>query len=267
MVFGNGNFAATMAFTGVLAGATVVTGFAATLPLAVVLALATMFGRRRTTTMAFAGVLAGATIVAGIAASLALAVVHAFARVFITAFVRCFCRINTASLNADKNSSHSAEQQFIEISSFHTHPGISHKSSKRHVCPARGQATHLAARYAAARVSGEVVPNYRGLAEKSIPHGNMGGAIQPNASAYASTWKSRPRAGIAPVVQYVTTLKQDSCYAQKPGVASDFSVSRSRISTRRRTRNSVRHGIPCVMDYVNSLIFKHHRIGTIHATQ
>ncbi len=149
MVFGNGNFAATMAFTGVLAGATVVTGFAATLPLAVVLALATMLGRRRTTTMAFAGVLAGATIVAGIAASLALAVVHAFARVFVTAFVRCSYTINGASLSADKNPSHSAEQQFVEISSFHTHPGISHKSSKRHIYPARDPGTHPAASYAA----------------------------------------------------------------------------------------------------------------------
>ncbi len=101
MIFGNGNFAATLAFARIFAGATVVTGFAATLPLAVVLAFATMLGRRRTPAMAFAGVLAGATVVAGFAASLALAVVHAFAGVFITTFVRCFCRINAASLSAD----------------------------------------------------------------------------------------------------------------------------------------------------------------------
>jgi hypothetical protein len=44
MIFGNGNFAATLAFARVLASATVVTGFAATLPLAVVLAFTTMFG-------------------------------------------------------------------------------------------------------------------------------------------------------------------------------------------------------------------------------
>ncbi len=138
-----------MAFAGVLAGATVVAGCAATLPLALVQALATMLGRRRTTTMAFAGVLAGATIVAGIAASLALAVVHAFAGVFITAFVRCFCRINAASLSAGKNPSYSAEQQFVEISSFHTHSGIPHISSKRYVYPARHYDPHPAASCAA----------------------------------------------------------------------------------------------------------------------
>ncbi len=130
MVLGNGNFAATVSFARVLAGATVVTGFAATLPLAVVLAFATMLGRRRTTAMAFAGVLAGATIVAGFAATLALAVVLAFARVFITAFVRSFSRINAATLRAGENPSYSTEQQFVEISSFHTHPGILHNSRK-----------------------------------------------------------------------------------------------------------------------------------------
>ena len=130
MVFGNGNFAATLAFARVLAGATVVTGFAATLPLAVVLAFATMLARRRTSAMAFAGVFAGAAVIAGIAASLALAVIHAFTRVFITAFVRCFTGINAATLCASNYSSYSTEQQFVEISSFHTHLGIPHKSSK-----------------------------------------------------------------------------------------------------------------------------------------
>jgi len=137
MVFGNGNFAAAVPFARVLAGATVVTGFAATLPLAVVLAFATMLGRRRTTAMAFAR-----------AASLALAVVHALARVFVTAFVHCSYTINGASLSADKNPSHSAEQQFVETSSFHTHLGIPHKLSKRHVDPARDHGTHPAARHA-----------------------------------------------------------------------------------------------------------------------
>ena len=142
-----------MAFAGVLAGATVVAGCAASLTLALVQALATMLGRRRTTTMAFAGVLAGATIVAGFAASLALAVVHAFARVFITAFVRCFSRINGATVRAGKNPSYSTEQQFVEISSFHTHPGILHNPRKWHVYPARDHDTHPAARYAAISVS------------------------------------------------------------------------------------------------------------------
>ncbi len=173
MAIGNGNFAATVSFAGVLAGATVVTGFAATLPLAVVLALATMFGRRRTTAMAFAGVLAGATIVAGIAAALALAVVHAFAGVFVTTFIRRFYSTHAASLSAHKHPSHSAEQQFIEISSFHTHPGIPRRSSKIHVYPARDHGTRPAARYAANGVSGQDVPNHRGLVAGSTPHGNV----------------------------------------------------------------------------------------------
>ena len=160
MIFGNGNFAATLAFARIFAGATVVTGFAASLPLAVVLAFAAMLSRRRTTAMAFAGVLAGATIVAGIAAPLALTVVHTFARVFVTAFVRCFSRINAASLSAGKNPSYSTEQQFVEISSFHTHPGILHNPRKWHVYPARDHDTHPAARYAATSVSGQYVPNH-----------------------------------------------------------------------------------------------------------
>ncbi len=109
MIFGNGNFAATLAFARVLAGATVVTGFAATLPLAVVLAFATMLGRRRTTALAFAGVLAGATIVAGFAASLALALIHALARMLLAAFGCLFFSNHTANLSAGKNPSHSAE--------------------------------------------------------------------------------------------------------------------------------------------------------------
>ncbi len=136
--------------------------------------------------MAFAGVLAGATIVAGFAASVALAVIHTLARVFITAFVCCFCRINAASLSAGKNPSYSTEQQFVEISSFHTHTGIPHESSKRHVYPARDHGTHPAARYAAISVSGQDVPNHRGLAAKLTPHGNLHGAIQASASAYKS---------------------------------------------------------------------------------
>ncbi len=172
MVFGNGNFAATVSFARVLAGASVVTGFAATLPLAVVLAFATMLARRRTTAMAFAGVLASAAVIAGVAASLALAVIHAFARVFITVFVRSFSRINAATLRAGKNPSYSTEQQFVEISSFHTHPEILHNPRKWHVYPARDHDTHPAARYAATSVSGQDVPNHRGLAAKLITHGN-----------------------------------------------------------------------------------------------
>ncbi len=182
MVFGNGYFAATLSFARVLAGATAVTGFAATLTFAVVLTFATMLGRRRTTAMALAGVLAGATTVAGFAASLALAVVHAFAGVFITAFGHCFHTITAASLSADKNPSHSAEQQFIKISSLHTHPGILHKPRKRQVYPARDHDTRPAARYAAIGVSGRDVPNHRGPVAKLTPHGNMHGAIQANAS-------------------------------------------------------------------------------------
>ena len=149
MVFGNGYFAATVSFARVLAGASVVTGFAATLPLAVVLAFAAMLARRRTTAMAFAGVLASAAVIAGVAASLALAVIHAFARVFITVFVRSFSRINAATLRAGKNPSYSTEQQFVEISSFHTHPGILHKSRTRHAYPAYDHGTHPPARYPA----------------------------------------------------------------------------------------------------------------------
>ena len=195
MIFGNGNFAATVSFARVLAGATVVTGFAATLPLTVVLAFATMLGRRRTTAMAFAGVLAGATIVAGIASSLALAVIHAFARVFITAFVRCIFRINAATLRTGNNPSYSTEQQFVEISSFHTHPRILHNPRKCHIYPTRNHDTHPATRYAAISVSGQDVPNHRGLAAKLTPHGNVHGAIQANASAY----KSRRRTGTSPL--------------------------------------------------------------------
>ncbi len=182
MIFGNRNFAAAVPFTRVLAGATVVTGLAATLPLAVVLAFATMLGRRRTTAMAFAGVFAGATIVAGIAASLALAVIHAFARMLLAAFGCVFFSNYTANLSTGKNPSYSTEQQFVEISSFHTHPGILHNLRKWHVCPARDHDTHPAARYAAIGVSGRDVPNHRGPVAKLTPHGNMHGAIQANAS-------------------------------------------------------------------------------------
>ena len=185
MVFGNGNFAATLAFARVLAGATIVTGFAATLPLAIVLAFATMLGPRRTTAMAFAGVLAGATIVAGFAAPLAFALVHALARMLLATFGCLFLSNYIATLRAGKNPSHSAEQQFVEISSFHTHPGILHKSRTRHAYPARDHGTHPAARYAAISVSGQDVPNNRGPAAKLTPHGNVYGATPANASAYA----------------------------------------------------------------------------------
>ena len=224
MVFGNGNFAAAVPFTGVLAGATVVTGFAATLPLAVVLAFATMLVRRRTTAMAFAGVLASAAVIAGVAASLALAVIHAFARVFITVFVRSFSRINAATLGAGKNPSYSTEQQFVEISSFHTHPGILHKSKTRHAYPARDHGTHPAARYAAISVSGQDVPNHRGLAAKLTPHGNVYGATPANASAYA--YKSRPRTAATPLD---VLLRRSSVGRQCDNLARHLHAVRSRI--------------------------------------
>ena len=149
MAFGNRNCAATIAFARVLAGATVVTTAAATLPLAVVLTLAIMFGRRRTSAMAFARVLGGAATVAGFATPLTLALVHALAYMLLAAFSCLFLSNHTASLRAGKNPSYSTEQQFVEISSFHTHPGILHNPRKRHVYPARDHDTHPAARYAA----------------------------------------------------------------------------------------------------------------------
>ncbi len=185
MVFGNGNFATAVPFTRVLAGATVVTRFAATLPLAVVLAFAAVLGRRRTTAMAFTRVLASAPVVTGFTAPLALALVHALARMLLAAFGCLFLSNYTANLSTSKNPSHSAEQQFVEISSFHTHSGIPHKSIKRYVYPARDPGTHLAAIYAAISVSGQDVPNHRGLAAKLTPHGNVHGPIPANASAYA----------------------------------------------------------------------------------
>ncbi len=130
MAFGNGNFAASVPFARVLAGATVVTRFAAPLPLTLVLPFATMLGRRRTTAMAFAGVLTGARVVVGFATPLALALVHALARMRLVAF-GCLSLSNyTANLRtAGKNPGHSAEQQFVKISSFYTHPESPYKSN------------------------------------------------------------------------------------------------------------------------------------------
>jgi hypothetical protein len=145
MVFGNGDFAATVAFAGILAGATVIAGLAATLSLAVVLAFATMLGRRRTTTMAFAGILGGTAVVTRFAAPLAFAVVHALAHMLLAAFSRRFLSNHTASLCASNYSCYGTEQQFVEISSFHTHPGIPRKSSQRYVYPARDHGTYPAA--------------------------------------------------------------------------------------------------------------------------
>ncbi len=130
MALGNGNCAAAVAFARVLAGATIVATAAATLPLAVVLAFAIMPGRRRTS-------------------ALALALVHASANMLLAAFSCLFLSDYTASLRASKNPSYSTQQQFVEISSFHTHPGILHKPRKRHVYPAPDHDTHPAARYAA----------------------------------------------------------------------------------------------------------------------
>ena len=149
MALGNGNCAAAVVFARVLAGTTVVTTAAATLPFAVVLALAIMFGRRRTSAMALAGVLGSAAIVAGFATPLTLALVHALAYMLLAAFGCLFLSNYIASLRAGKNPSYSTEQQFVEISSFHTHPGILHKPRKRHVNPARDHDTQPAARYAA----------------------------------------------------------------------------------------------------------------------
>ncbi len=67
----------------------------------------------------------------------------------LAAFSCLFLSNYTATLRAGKNASYSTEQQFVEISSFHTHPGILHKPRKRHVCPARDRDTQTAARYAA----------------------------------------------------------------------------------------------------------------------
>ena len=130
MIFGNGNFAATLAFARVLASATVVTGFAATLPLAVVLAFAIMPGRCRTS-------------------ALALALVHASANMLLAAFSCLFLGNYIASLRASKNPSYGTEQQFINVSSIHTHPGTLHNPRKWHVYPTRNHDTHPAARYAA----------------------------------------------------------------------------------------------------------------------
>lgn len=123
-----GNFAAAMAFAGVLAGAAVVAGLAAALRLALILAFARMLGRGGTATVTFARVLAGATVIPCFTAALAFAVVHAFAGVFVSTFLRCFLRINILSFCASKNSGHGANQQFVEISSLHTHPRIPPKN-------------------------------------------------------------------------------------------------------------------------------------------
>ncbi len=130
VVFGDRNCAAAVAIARVLAGAPVVARFTATLPLAVVLAFAIMPGRCRTS-------------------ALALALVHASANMLLAAFSCPFLSNYTASLRTGKNPSYSTEQQFVEISSFHTHPGTLHKPRKRHVCPARDRDTQTAARYAA----------------------------------------------------------------------------------------------------------------------
>ena len=123
MAFGNRNCAAAVFFARVLAGATVIATAAATLPLAVILALAIMLGRRRTTAMAFAGIFGGAAIVAGFATPLTLALVHALAYMLLAAFSCLFLSNYATSLRAGNDPSHSAEQQLVKISSFHTHPG------------------------------------------------------------------------------------------------------------------------------------------------
>ncbi len=137
MAFGNRNCTTAVFFARVLAGATVIATAAATLTAAVVLALAIMLGRRRTPTMAFAGVLGGAAIVAGFATPLTLALVHALAYMLLAAFSCLFLSNHIASLRAGKNPSYSTEQQFVEISSFHTHPIIPHKTNHRHIDSAR----------------------------------------------------------------------------------------------------------------------------------
>ncbi|MFQ6005347.1 MAG: hypothetical protein ACE5OQ_07565 [Woeseia sp.] len=135
--------------------------------------------------MAFAGVLAGAAVVTGFAATLALALVHALAHMLLAAFGCLVLSNNMATLRAGKNSGYSAEQQFIEISSFHTHPGILHKSTTRHVHPTHVHGTHPATKYTAIISSRQTVPNHRGLAVKLTPHGKLHGAVPANASAYA----------------------------------------------------------------------------------
>ncbi len=127
--------------------------------------------------MAFAGVLGGAAIVAGFATPLTLALVHALARMLLAAFGCLFLSNYTANLSTSKNPSHSAEQQFVEISSFHTHPGTLHKPRKRHVHTTRDHDIHPAARHARISVSGQDVPNNRGPAAKLTPHGNVPGVI------------------------------------------------------------------------------------------
>ena len=142
MVFGNRNFAATLAFAGVFTGATVVAGFATTLPLAVILAFAIMLRRGGTTAVTLAGVLACTTTVAAFAASLALAVVHAFARVLFTAWNGLFSSRHAANLRANKNPGHCAEQQFVEISSTCAHTGAPYRSVRTHITLVRDRRIH-----------------------------------------------------------------------------------------------------------------------------
>ncbi len=121
MAFGNWNFAASVPFAGVFAGATVVTGFAATLTLALVLPFATVLGCRCTTAMALARVFAGTAIVTGFAAAVALAFVHALTGMLVAASGCAFPSHYSVNLRTGYNPGHSAKQQFVKNSSFHTH--------------------------------------------------------------------------------------------------------------------------------------------------
>ncbi len=131
MAIGNRAFAASVPLAGVLAGAAVVTRFAAALALALVLAFAAMLGRG-TTTMPLAGVLASAAVITRFTSAVALARVHTFAGMLVAACGRLFACSHTANLGAGNNPRHRAEQQFIKTSSFHSHPEISFKESERH---------------------------------------------------------------------------------------------------------------------------------------
>jgi hypothetical protein len=121
MAFGNGNFATPVSFTGILAGTTVVAGFAATLPLAFVLAFAGMLGRRCATAMTFAGVFAGAAIVAGFTVAVTLALVHALAGVLIACCGRLVSGKHTLDLRTCHNPGYRTEQHFVKASPFYTH--------------------------------------------------------------------------------------------------------------------------------------------------
>jgi hypothetical protein len=110
MAFRHWNFAASVPFARVFAGATIVTRFAATLPLALVLPFATVLGCRRTTAMAFAGVLTGAAAVTGLAAALPFAFVHALTGMLVATFGCSVPSHYTVNLCAGKNPGYSAKQ-------------------------------------------------------------------------------------------------------------------------------------------------------------